>query len=66
MSRCGASTASGSGGHRLEAGVRYVARSLEGGEIAEGENLEVDPPRRLVQSYVALWSEGVKGEGSRG
>jgi DNA-binding transcriptional ArsR family regulator len=46
-----------------EQGSRYVARSLEGGEISEGENLEVDPPRRLVQSYVALWSEGVKGEG---
>jgi uncharacterized protein YndB with AHSA1/START domain/DNA-binding transcriptional ArsR family regulator len=31
--------------------------------IAEGENLEVDPPRRLVQSFTALWSEQVKGEG---
>jgi uncharacterized protein YndB with AHSA1/START domain/DNA-binding transcriptional ArsR family regulator len=28
--------------------------------IAEGENLEVDPPRRLVQSYRALWSDEVK------
>jgi len=32
--------------------------------IAEGENLEVDPPRRLVQSFTALWSEDVKAEGS--
>jgi uncharacterized protein YndB with AHSA1/START domain len=32
--------------------------------IAEGENLEVDPPRRLVQSMVALWSDDVKGEGT--
>jgi uncharacterized protein YndB with AHSA1/START domain len=32
--------------------------------IAEGENLEVDPPRRLVQSMTALWSEGVKAEGT--
>ncbi|MGD0198456.1 MAG: SRPBCC domain-containing protein [Solirubrobacteraceae bacterium] len=32
-------------------------------EIAEGENLEVDPPRRLVQSFKALWSEEVKAEG---
>jgi uncharacterized protein YndB with AHSA1/START domain len=32
--------------------------------IAEGENLEVDPPRRLVQSYRALWSDEVKGEGT--
>ena len=33
-------------------------------EIAEGENLEVDPPRRLVQSFTALWSEDVKREGT--
>jgi uncharacterized protein YndB with AHSA1/START domain len=33
-------------------------------EIAEGENLEVDPPRRLVQSFRALWSEEVKGAGT--
>jgi uncharacterized protein YndB with AHSA1/START domain/DNA-binding transcriptional ArsR family regulator len=32
--------------------------------IAEGENLEVDPPRRLVQSFRALWSEDVKREGT--
>jgi uncharacterized protein YndB with AHSA1/START domain len=32
--------------------------------IAEGENLEVDPVRRLVQSFNALWSEEVKGEGT--
>jgi len=32
--------------------------------IAEGENLEVDPPRRLVQSMTALWSEDVKSEGT--
>jgi uncharacterized protein YndB with AHSA1/START domain/DNA-binding transcriptional ArsR family regulator len=32
--------------------------------IAEGENLEVEPPRRLVQSFIALWSEDVKGEGT--
>jgi uncharacterized protein YndB with AHSA1/START domain/DNA-binding transcriptional ArsR family regulator len=30
--------------------------------IAEGENLEVDPPRRLVQSFDALWGEDVKRE----
>jgi uncharacterized protein YndB with AHSA1/START domain len=33
-------------------------------DIAEGENVEVDPPRRLVQSFTALWSDEVKGEGS--
>ena len=32
--------------------------------IAEGENLEVDPPRRLVQSYRAVWSDDVKSEGT--
>jgi uncharacterized protein YndB with AHSA1/START domain len=29
-------------------------------DIAAGENLEVDPPNRLVQSFQALWSEEVK------
>jgi uncharacterized protein YndB with AHSA1/START domain len=33
-------------------------------DIAEGENLEVDPPRRLVQSFNALWSDEVKSEGT--
>ena len=33
------------------------------GLLGEGENLEVDPPRRLVQTMVALWSEDVKSEG---
>jgi len=32
--------------------------------IIEGENLEVDPPRRLVQSFNALWSDDVKAEGT--
>ncbi len=31
--------------------------------LGEGENLEVDPPRRLVQTMVALWSDEVKDEG---
>src|SRR5215208_5119334 len=30
--------------------------------IAEGENLEVDPSRRLVQTFNALWSDDVKAE----
>jgi uncharacterized protein YndB with AHSA1/START domain len=33
-------------------------------DIAGGENLEVDPPRRLVQSFNALWSEEVQKEGT--
>ena len=37
-----------------------------GGEatIFEGENLEVEPPRRLIQSFRALWGEDVKVEGT--
>src|SRR3954454_25215466 len=32
-------------------------------DIAAGENLEVDPPRKLVQTFNALWSDEVKNEG---
>jgi uncharacterized protein YndB with AHSA1/START domain len=32
--------------------------------ILSGENLEVDPPHRLVQSFNALWSDAVKSEGT--
>jgi uncharacterized protein YndB with AHSA1/START domain len=32
--------------------------------LGEGENLEVEPPRRLVQSMTALWSDEVKSEGT--
>ena len=34
------------------------------GTLVEGENLEVDPPRRLVQSFDALWSDDVKAQGT--
>jgi uncharacterized protein YndB with AHSA1/START domain len=33
-------------------------------DIAEGENVEVDPPRRLVQTFNALWSDDVKAVGT--
>jgi uncharacterized protein YndB with AHSA1/START domain len=33
-------------------------------DIASGENVEVEPPRRLVQTFTALWSEDVEKEGS--
>jgi uncharacterized protein YndB with AHSA1/START domain len=33
-------------------------------DIASGENVEVDPPRRLVQTFTALWSEDVEREGT--
>ena len=50
-------------------GSRYTSRATGATAardmpIAEGENLEVDPPRRLVQSFRALWSEDVKREGT--
>jgi len=45
-------------GSRFEMGHRGFD-----GLLGEGENLEVDPPRRLVQSMRALWDEEVKEEG---
>src|SRR5438874_11123489 len=46
-------------------GSRYEAVHAGAGfAISEGENLEVDPPRRLVQSFNALWSDDVKAEGT--
>jgi uncharacterized protein YndB with AHSA1/START domain len=32
--------------------------------LGEGENLEIDPPRRLVQSMTALWGDDVAQEGT--
>src|SRR5215210_1795375 len=47
------------------AGSRYEGvHQMAPGPLVEGENLEVDPPRRLVQSFTALWSEDVKAEGT--
>ena len=45
-------------GSEYKAGVPGVV------DIAAGENLEVDRPHRLVQSFNALWSDEVKGEGT--
>lgn len=36
----------------------------EDGLLGEGEVLEVDPPRRLVHTMVALWGDDVKAEGT--
>ncbi len=44
-------------GSTYEAGVPGVV------DISSGENVEVDPPRRLVQTFTALWSDDVKNEG---
>jgi uncharacterized protein YndB with AHSA1/START domain len=35
-----------------------------GGLLGEGEVLEADPPRRLVHTFVALWGDDVKEEGT--
>jgi uncharacterized protein YndB with AHSA1/START domain/DNA-binding transcriptional ArsR family regulator len=44
-------------------GSRYEGTG-GGSLIFEGENLEVVPPKRLVQSFRALWGEDVKTEGT--
>ena len=44
-------------------GSRYEsAHPNAPGLVATGENLEVDPPRRLVQSFDAQWGEDVRSE----
>jgi uncharacterized protein YndB with AHSA1/START domain/DNA-binding transcriptional ArsR family regulator len=43
---------------------RYEGVGWGTSPIFEGENLEIDPPRRLVQSFRALWGEDVKREGT--
>ena len=45
-------------------GSRYEMSSTAGVLLGEGVNLEIDPPRRLVQSMVALWGDDVKSEGT--
>jgi uncharacterized protein YndB with AHSA1/START domain/DNA-binding transcriptional ArsR family regulator len=46
-------------GARLEMGVPNA-----NGLLGEGEVLEVEPPRRLVHTMVALWSDDVRREGA--
>jgi len=47
------------------AGSRYeTSHPGNHGPLVEGENLVVDPPRRLVQTMRALWGEDVKREGT--
>jgi uncharacterized protein YndB with AHSA1/START domain len=45
-------------------GSSYEAAHPAGGLLMSGENLEVDPPRKLVQSFEAKWSEDVTAEGT--
>jgi uncharacterized protein YndB with AHSA1/START domain len=46
------------------AGSTYTASVPGVIDIAEGENVEVDPPKRLVQTFTALWSDEVKALGA--
>jgi len=45
-------------------GSRFEMAPNGGGLLGEGENIEVDPPRKLVQTMRALWGEDVKAEGT--
>jgi len=45
-------------------GVASATTNWPNTPILEGENLEVVPPRRLVQSFRALWSDDVQREGT--
>jgi uncharacterized protein YndB with AHSA1/START domain len=45
-------------GSSYQAGVPGVV------EISEGENLVVEPPRLLVQTFRALWSDNVQAQGT--
>jgi uncharacterized protein YndB with AHSA1/START domain len=56
-------------GNRLEGdmteGGRFELRNPNApGPLGEGENLEVDPPRKLVQTMRALWSEEAQAAGT--
>jgi uncharacterized protein YndB with AHSA1/START domain len=55
-------------GNRIESdftnGSRYVQSNPKANApLGEGINVEVDPPRRLVQTMTALWDDAVKAEG---
>jgi uncharacterized protein YndB with AHSA1/START domain len=46
-------------------GSRYEGvHARADGPLIEGENVEVDPPRRLVQTFHALWSDDVRAAGT--
>jgi len=56
-------------GNTIEAewkpGGHYAMKNVRSdGPLGEGEILEVDPPRKLVQTMRALWGEDVKEEGT--
>jgi uncharacterized protein YndB with AHSA1/START domain/DNA-binding transcriptional ArsR family regulator len=45
-------------------GARFEQSTPDGRLLGEGEILEADPPRRLVQTMHALWGDDVKAEGT--
>jgi len=45
-------------------GSEYTAAVPGVVDIAAGRNIEVDPPRLLVQTYDALWSDEVRAQGT--
>jgi uncharacterized protein YndB with AHSA1/START domain len=54
----------------LRPGGKYQARATEEMQamgmtelVVDGEVLEADPPRKLVQTWRALWDEEIKSEG---
>ena len=54
----------------LRPGGKYLARATEEMQamgmaelVVDGEVLEADPPRKLVQTWRALWDEEIKSEG---
>lgn len=56
-------------GNRIESewtpGSAYAVTNPQAdGPLMEGRNLEVDPPRRLVQSQLALWGDDVAAYGT--
>lgn len=40
-----------------------MGHAAAGFVLGEGENIEIDPPRKLVQTMTALWGDDVKAEG---
>lgn len=47
----------------FEKGSQFEMTTPDGVPLGEGENIEVDPPRKLVQTMRALWGDDVKAEG---
>jgi uncharacterized protein YndB with AHSA1/START domain len=48
--------------YRVPTTPQMIEHGAPPGTIVEGEVLEVDPPRRLVQTWRALWSEDIAAE----